>query len=110
MENKQQMDNATEVMERESERELRSAHLSNNYRAVLGTPEGISILRHILDKCGFFKESFTGNSRSFYLQGRASIGRSIMTEVAIFNPKAFTKIMVEGLKEQYKIKKEQGRI
>jgi len=77
---------------------------------VLGTPEGVGVIRHILDRCGFFKESFTGNSRSFYLQGRASIGRGVMTDIAMFNPKAFAKIMVEGLKEQYKIKKEQGRV
>jgi hypothetical protein len=93
----------------DKDRELYLAHLSANYRAVLGTQDGVAVIRHILDRCGFFKETFTGNSRSFYLQGRASIGRSIMTEIAVFNPKAFAKIMVEGLKEQYKINKERNK-
>lgn len=100
-----QREEAKAKKEADADRALLVARIQDAYQTVLSLPEGITLLRYIIDKTGFFAENFTGNSKTYYLEGRASIGREMLSEIAVYNPKAFTKICVEGLRQQYEIMK-----
>ncbi len=49
--------------------------LRMDYREVLlGSAAGKRVLSDLLNACGVFESSFTGNSRTFYNEGRREIG------------------------------------
>lgn len=51
----------------------------NDFKAVfLGSPAGRRVLSYLLNESGVFETSFTGNSRTFYNEGKRDIGLDIM--------------------------------
>lgn len=46
----------------------------NDLRRLLHEPWGRRLAYHLLEGTGMFTDTFTGNSRGSYLQGRASVG------------------------------------
>lgn len=55
--------------------------LQHDYNAVLATPEGERLIYHIIAMCGVFNSSFTGNSETFFREGKRSIGLKVMSEI-----------------------------
>lgn len=49
---------------------------------ILKTKDGRWFLMRLLDKCKVNCETFTGNSQTFYNEGRRSIGITVMQEIA----------------------------
>ena len=65
-------------------REIRQMEIQNRDRkgleAVLGTEEGRWFLMRLLDTCCIMQTTFTGNSQSFFNEGRRSVGIDIVKE------------------------------
>lgn len=64
-------------------------------RAVLKTASGRKVIYHILDLCNLYADSFTGNSQTFHLEGKRSIGLDILALIQEVDPKAYPKLLLE---------------
>lgn len=65
---------------RGEERLLRELE-SEDLKAVLANPSGRRTIFRWLAACAVYEDAFTGNSRTFYLCGRQSIGKQMIAEI-----------------------------
>lgn len=67
-------------------REIRNLEFQNRdtqgLEAVLSTAQGRWFLMRLLDTCCIMQTTFTGNSQSFYNEGRRSVGIDIVRNIA----------------------------
>lgn len=62
-------------VKKEALTEAQLKQLRKDYRDVfLGDAAGKRVLSDLLESCGVFETSFTGNSRTFYNEGKREIG------------------------------------
>ena len=70
-------------------KELRNRELNEelilSYKAVMNTPDGKRVLWDILEMCGVFQLSMTGNSMTYFKEGKRSIGLYLMTMLNLGN-------------------------
>lgn len=93
-------DNA--VMTRAQRAALKQAQ--NDLRAALDDARMRRVLMRIVDGTGVFQRSFTGNSETFYREGRRSVGLEIIEMVEQVEPDAFIALQVEMAKLRKKDK------
>ena len=55
---------------------------ASELKAVLDTYEGRAVFWRLLSKCGMYKDSMTGDNRTFYYEGRRSIGLDVIEMIA----------------------------
>lgn len=75
----------------------------DDLNAVLGTPAGERVIWSILDACGVFRTSMTGNSQTFFNEGRRSVGLEIFAAINEADAAAFGR-MVANARERDKRK------
>lgn len=61
----------------------------DDLNAVLGTPAGERVIWTILEACGVFRTSMTGNSQTFFNEGRRSVGLEIFAAINEADATAF---------------------
>lgn len=84
-----------EVEMSRSQRQARN-ELVENTRAALAHGPTRYLMRWILDQAGIFEPAFTGNSGTFYAEGKRELGLEV---IALFNevdPYEFVRLMKEG--------------
>lgn len=62
---------------------------------VLATPEGRRVLTRVIDNAGVFNRSFTGNSETFFREGRRSVGLDLVEHITRLDAMAFAKMQAE---------------
>lgn len=72
-------------------------------RFILKSKEGRRFLWRYLSKCGIFKQSFTGNSETFFNEGKRAIGLMLLTEITEASPDAYVLMMKESEKGDYSV-------
>lgn len=82
--------------EQERRREQERADL----RAILDTPGGRRFIARCLQKCGVFASTFTGNSETFFREGRRSVGLELLDEVMAADEAAFITMVKESRQEK----------
>ena len=88
----------------------------NDIKKVLSFVEGRRLLWRILGETGLYKSSFTGNSNTFYLEGKRAIGLFLISEMMESRPEAFAQMQQEFHSERKsqemldKIEEEKERI
>jgi hypothetical protein len=65
------------------EQKLKNEGLLLAYKSLLNNPDGKRVLWDILEMCGVFQLSMTGNSWTYFNEGKSSIGLYIMTMLNI---------------------------
>lgn len=65
-------------------------------RAILSTLGGRSFLWRLLAECGVYKSSFTGNSTTFFNEGKRNIGLWLLEEIYNSDPTAYGKMRHEA--------------
>jgi len=60
---------------------------------ILGTAEGKRVFWKMMEFCKVFEESFTGNSETFYNEGRRSVGLKILGDINSSRPEAYIEMM-----------------
>ena len=89
-----------EVRARAKEREV------EDFKKVLSNPEGRRFIWKIMSEAGVFRTSFTGNSETFFNEGKRSMGLMVLEEVMKADPGKFTQMQNEFTNEQKKIAKQ----
>ena len=58
----------------------------DDLKKILGTPEGLRFLWRLLEIAGIYRTTFTGNSNSFFNEGRRSVGLEIKADLMDVDP------------------------
>lgn len=64
---------------------------------VLHDPAGRRVLMRLIDSTGVFARSFTGNSETFFREGRRSVGLDLVEHIEHVRPGAFAALQQEAL-------------
>jgi len=65
-------------------------------RKVLSIPEGRRFVWKMLSRAGVFRSSFTGNSHTFFNEGKREIGLGMFEDVMTVNSEMFVKMQKEN--------------
>lgn len=76
----------------------------SDLRAMLELPAGRRVLMRLIDGTGVFIRSFTGNSETFYREGRRAVGLDLVEHIEQVKPGSFAALQAEALalREQHK--------
>jgi len=53
----------------------------NDVRALMDTPAGRRFVWRLLERCGVYQTSFTGNSATFFKEGERNIGLWLLADI-----------------------------
>lgn len=65
-------------------------------RYLLDSKQGRRFLWRYLEQCGIFRTSFTGNSQTFFNEGKRNIGLMLMSDITEANPERYLDMMREA--------------
>lgn len=68
----------------------------DDIRQVLSTPSGRRFYWGLLGFCGVFESSFTGNSQTFFLEGKRQVGLKMLADLNEAQPDAYVTMMNEA--------------
>lgn len=87
--------NTTVPLSRRQKTALQQA--DNDLLKVLSEPAGRRQLMRMIDQTGVFARSFTGDTETFYREGRRSVGLDLVEHIERVQPGAFAKLQAEAL-------------
>lgn len=64
---------------------------------LLSEAYGRRIMWRMLERCGIYKTSFTGNSTTFFNEGRRAVGLETLEEIIASSPTSYTLMQSENL-------------
>jgi hypothetical protein len=67
---------------------------------LLDQPAGRRVLWWILDISGIYRSSFTGNSTTFFNEGRREVGLTLLAKISETKPEALILMMQESKKRE----------
>ena len=59
--------------------------LKNDFKRTFSSQHGMRVYKHILERCHVFNTTFTGNSKTFFLEGERNIGLYILAMLNLAN-------------------------
>jgi hypothetical protein len=69
----------------------------DDLRTVMGTEQGRRFIWDLLGDAGVYRTSFTGNSETFFNEGKRQIGLSILGRITEVCPAEYLKMQQEAL-------------
>ena len=72
--------------------------LKKHVKSVIDTQAGRAVIWNILAMCDIYSDSFTGNSTSFHLEGKRSIGLEILGLLEEVDPTIYPNLLLEKQK------------
>ena len=79
-----------------SEAEKAEARRLAAFRAVMATADGRRWIWWLLDRCGVFRTSFTGDSTTFFNEGSRNVGLMVIADINAACPDLFVTMMTEA--------------
>lgn len=73
--------------------------LKENIRELLKARPGKELIWHLLKICNLYGQNFTGNSQTFYLEGKRSVGLELLDLLQDVDPTAYARLLLEKQKE-----------
>ncbi|MFH1090619.1 MAG: hypothetical protein V1742_03515 [Pseudomonadota bacterium] len=86
--------------EAEEQAEKERRRLLEDARAAFTTPAGRRVFWHLLLRCHFLTSVFTGNSRTYLMEGERAVGLYLINLVGEAAPGLLAEILTMGLKER----------
>lgn len=53
--------------------------LRDDFKRTFNSPHGQSVYRHMIERCHIFNSTFTGSSKTFFLEGERNIGLYLLS-------------------------------
>ncbi|MFM0151439.1 Bbp19 family protein [Paraburkholderia sediminicola] len=72
---------ANQVAERKSKAQRIDERRRNGLRQIMASSDGRAWMWALLGDCGIFRSCFTGNSQTFFNEGKREVGLPIMAEL-----------------------------
>lgn len=92
--------NEHEVKKRRTKDKLRRETEVEDLKKLLATKEGRRFIWKILQHCNIYENSFTGNSTTFFKEGRRDIGLWLLTELHYADKTAYANLQLEAAKQE----------
>lgn len=92
--------NPKHIKEAGEREKFRRQRLLNDVRTLVATAEGRRLFTRIFDLTGINRSSFTGNSETFFLEGKRSIGLEFMVDLMEAKPDAYLQMIEEARREE----------
>lgn len=87
----------TQVKQKKTKAQLNRERETESLRSILSSYDGRAFLWRLLEECGIYTSSFTGNSTTFFNEGKRHIGLWTLNEVMEVDPNAYHKMKVEAV-------------
>ncbi len=87
--------NESQVKQAEVKQKLGIDQDLEDFKWVLSTPQGRRVVHRYIAYCGVFKQSFTGNSETFFNEGKRVVGLKLLDDLNASDPNAYLKMMSE---------------
>lgn len=102
MDNKELFDAGDEVSvsKRKTKVQLKKEKEIEALRQVLSTRAGLDVVWKILEFCNIYDPSFTGNSQTFFNEGKRYIGLEILRYLDQVDPRAYALMKLNRLDEE----------
>lgn len=84
-----------QVKDRNQKVENETAQLDADLRKLLDRPEGRRVMWWVISEAGVYRTSFTGNSTTFFNEGRRDLGLSILARISSVDNEALLSMMRE---------------
>lgn len=65
--------------------EEQERQLKEDFKRVFNSPHGKRVYKHILERCHVFHTTFTGSSKTFFLEGERNIGLYLLAMMNLAN-------------------------
>ena len=76
---------------------VREMEVKAAWDAVLGDRQGRLVVWDILEQCGVYRSTFTGNAHGTFLEGQRQIGLWMLAErIAAHSPRTFPQMQLEA--------------
>ncbi len=72
--------------------------LEADVNSVMGTPQGKDLIWEVLSLCGIYENQFTGNSSTFFNEGRRSVGIDLIQMLTDADPTLYAQLLLERAK------------
>jgi len=72
-----------------NDQQIDNHQLLEDYKRTFNSPHGIRTFKDLLNRCHIFQTTFTGTSKTFFLEGERSIGLYLLNMMNILNEKSF---------------------
>ena len=86
--------NENDVSESEKEAKLERTQEIEDLKRILKTPHGIRFFQRFLIEGKVFNSTFTGNSNTFFLEGKRSLALKVFNDICEASPDKIAEIMV----------------
>jgi len=83
-----------------AEQDTAQGDLDDATRFVLQHAQARQFVWWVLEQCGLFRVSFSGNSSTFFAEGERNIGLKIVSQLDGVSPTAFPKMMLDMASEE----------
>lgn len=90
-----------QVKESQKQEEKRQKRREKALLHVMGTPQGREFIWGLLEDARIFRSSFTGNSATFFNEGRRDFGLQLLNDVQHYCPKLYLDMQREALDKQF---------
>ena len=74
--------------------------LLEDTRRLASLPQGRKFIWHVLSLCELHSSSFTGNSRTFYNEGKRDVGLGVLQLLEEADPTIYPSLIMERAKKQ----------
>lgn len=81
--------------ETQEQKRLRLKEIED-FKWLMSHKQGRRIVWRILEKAGVYRQTFTGNSETFFLEGKRSIGLFVLAEVHEVSADAYVQMLKEN--------------
>ena len=86
---------------KQKERQVEEAIKRDAYKKVFNTPEGRVILKDIFQKAGMWFTTFTGNSQTYFNEGKRELGLYVLKRVTRADPNIVADMMRTDIDLRY---------
>lgn len=83
---------AAAIAEKREKDRVARLQLLADVKEILNTPAGMRFFKWLLDKAYVFKTTFTGNSRSYFLEGHRNLGLMVFELLMNVAPEKLAKL------------------
>jgi hypothetical protein len=87
------------VKGRKTKAKIRREDQLSCLRDILETEGGQEFFWRLLSRCRLYETSFTGNSQTFFNEGKREVGLWILSEIVAADPAAYSKMMTKNTEE-----------
>jgi hypothetical protein len=83
------------MSKKKSDRDTEYELLCANVDALAQTIPGKEFIWYVLELCDLYTDTFTGNSQTFYLEGKRAVGLAILQLLEDTDPLLYARLLLE---------------